>query len=549
MSDTTTADQAMAKASGPVSQCARTPARRPIFGNLFGGEQRREISEAIKGVCRGEEGAAEKLTSLYMSPSMDLKDKARALAQMAREFNEQTMEMCIDENRAAAGANLADALRTLAISCALEARNPDIDAAIQKMSAQISVIIEDETECNVYHNHPGLRLSCARAAFALLGDTDTEARMEMLSHSVRDDQLQVWALDVAMKNDYAGVMEQCCHKERLVPAIIGQEKGRAIMLGAISAAENGERAAMLKSVSDAGGPAVMLLFTKLVEDPKMALDVLECAAVSSAVTLADELALVSRLLEKGGDASLERALHYPGTRAMAIRCLVGSEKGNALVMQAVEDSGQENEMLRILARQGEPKIQHILEAWSNRRETRDYFFRAAGMLKAPSMQLQEAVATYTTVIETDRRLMRAAKRESKAARKSFTKMMAAEAECRASAFKAALEKTFEFVSAAITKGPGLEQIAVKATGEIHGIEAEVTAGFSYEKAGEETPAPEDRAKMKIAALKNALGALYSTVSEFLLIKPRLESLPGMEIEAEEGCFQLHAKADLAFKTE
>jgi hypothetical protein len=545
MSDTTTAVQTVAKEKPPVSQGNPGAERRRSFRNWFG--HGKEIRQAVSAVCMGDQ-APEQFASFYAS--LDNKDKAKALGQMAKEFRKQTEDIVIDQDRAVVGANIADTVEQLARSGALKARVEGADKAVEEISNQLSTIIEDVTEENVFHNYPDLRLSCAKAASALRKD-EREAHENQLSQFIRDPQLRDWALEAAFENGYRNVIEQSCHIESLVSKVIEQSDGRAIMLGAVSATDNGERKAMLKSISDAGGPAVMTLFQELVQNPKMAIDVLECAASSPAVTLKDEVTLVSKLLEKGDDEILRTALRYGGTRVIAIRSLVGSKKGRSLVMDAVKETSEErarairkmtetdkvgseekteegdpdgkrpakkhavmqlsmeeSTMLKILAGLGEEKIRPILAEWSQKPETRKYLFRTAAMLKVQSLRLHNYVYGYTEEREraegSSKLVM---KREMRAARKSMIEMMSTEAERRFIPLKKALEMMFDATSKIVKEDPKKDEIVMKAFAEIEGVKAVVTAGFRYGKAA--APGPTEQRQAKIAALRASLEAKHA----------------------------------------
>jgi hypothetical protein len=707
MTTTPTGMQVVVDVRTPAPKAAAngTNGRKPwSLGSLFGGCGA-EIKAAVTAVRKGEEGADSKFVALYMDPSMDLKDKARALSQLAKEFEDCTNAMRIDADGAAGGANLADVLELLAQSCALEARSRDLDAAMQRIRDQITLILEDETECNVYHDYPDLRLSCAMAKFALQKDEPESAREKTLSECVRDDsapcgpdsvpdtRLQDWALETALAEGYDGVVKRCCSIPRMVPVIMAQAKGRAAMESALSETENGVRGALFGSISNARGPGVMQLLARVIENPKMAVGALECAAsceaitpddeaklvsrlwdkgnhnaletalhgdrtsamvsrcllgpesmdatipflaeaISSAkpkerglmlgsiavvggtgvtpllaglvenpelaievlacagackaVTVADEITIMSKLMEKGdqvlrpqsepeaaaktdakgteakaetaaeakaegatpgpkkdadktGFELVETALHNPATRALAIRALLPSEKGREMIMQAVEDSGDEAAMLGTLAAQGEPKIQFILQSWSQSPATRGYFFRTASMLRATSTELQDVVLTYAGA--TGKEAV-----ERKAARKAFAQMMEHEAQRKIAALDAALTEACRAMSEDLQHEPGQMVMGWNATGQAYGMRVDVNADFVYEKTGEGTPDPEATAGMKTAAFSAVAQKLLSSLSESLLGKAGLRVLgvKQVQIEDTEGYFSLRTKFDVEF---
>ncbi len=587
MTDTTTAVQVVARVTTPTPQIA-TSTRRSFWAKAFDPWQRKEINRAIRGVREGDDDAVEKFVSLYASLRMKPKRQATVLDKLAWEFKSQattldklaweaksqTSEVPIDQEAALPADNLVYAFRQLVRSRALEIKDKATDwtvqetgiaDAVQRMQDQISAIVRDETEAGTYQEYPELRLSCAKAELALL--KDKEAREDRLSRFVRDDQLQGWALEIATRSMYRSVIEHACHIENLVPSVIGNGYSRTVMADMITAATNGEREALLgsiSSISDAskpGGSGVMPLLAALVGNPDTVFDVLACASRCKAVSLDDEVTLTSKLLEKGhkGERTLKKALHKPETVVIAIRSLVGSERGRQLVMRAVEEAGKErartmyyrtsdparepvfemddldersakkrmamhlsakeSTMLEILAGLGEEKIVHVLAEWSSKPETRGYFLRLAAMLDVRSVILHNSVYGYTQADEADGPKGMSKyemKRERRAARRSMIKMMEAEAERRMVPLRDAMQRMLDATSKIVEADPKKDEIYMGAYAEIDGVRAQIKAGFRYGKAP--PPEPERRTateepiltsaqrQAKIAALRASLDA-------------------------------------------
>lgn len=405
---------------------AKTARSRSWFGGLIDARQeRKQIEKAVATLVQRGNSAG---FIRFYSRVLTKEGRECAFKRIVEEFIKRTrpFERVLTGENVAAAIGICRFLQHIGENSDTlykEDENETFDRNVRVLTERIRLVLKkgDDYASKLYQKHPDLRVACAKAVW----DGSKQINMERTAEETAQlaevmDTVEGWAQDPILCEVALDIVFEAYRKmnskgdaywdypDVLMPAITGIIRGYiaastlerkaaaeepvfGILSIIVAEAENSERGELIEKLSRANRTLQLAIISRWAERAAFAGHALRIAAKSGCISDDEKQALIGRVFECGHLDALRDATHLKGMQKAVLAKLLTTAEGRERIAGAIDETGDEEAMLRTLASFGEQAIRPLLDALLADPEHAEHAFGISELLPETSPSLRAKI--------------------------------------------------------------------------------------------------------------------------------------------------------------